>query len=74
MSCQPVNSIVSPSVHGGLVCLEHTLDQSLILALEDEFRWTRKRGLTGKGEVSNFLDYIHLDGLMAVKPEAVRIF
>jgi NitT/TauT family transport system substrate-binding protein len=75
LSCRPVNSIVPPSFHRCVVGSEHlvTLDQSLILALEDESRWARKRGLTAKGEVLNFLDYIHLDGLKAVKPEAVRI-
>jgi len=65
--------MASPAFHGCVVGPEHTLDQSLILALENESRWARKRGLAGKREVSRFLDYIHLYGLKAIKPEAVRI-
>jgi NitT/TauT family transport system substrate-binding protein len=50
-----------------------TLNQSLIIALEDEARWAIKNGLTSAKKVPNFLDYVYLDGLAAVKPEAVRI-
>jgi NitT/TauT family transport system substrate-binding protein len=50
-----------------------TLDQPLILALEDESRWAIHNGLTGAREVPNYLDYIYFDGLKAVKPEVVRI-
>ncbi len=50
-----------------------SLDQSLILAMEDEARWMIKNNLTTERQVPNFLDYIHEDGLKAVKPEAVNI-
>jgi NitT/TauT family transport system substrate-binding protein len=50
-----------------------TLDQSLLLALEDESQWAIKTGLTVGTKVSNYLDFIYLDGLESVKPEAVRI-
>ena len=50
-----------------------TLDQSLLLTLEAEARWAIKNKLTNKTEVPNFLDYIYLDGLEKVKPEAFRI-
>ena len=50
-----------------------TLDQSLLLALEDESRWAIKNGLIGKSEIPNYLDFIYLDGLASVKPKAVRI-
>jgi sulfonate transport system substrate-binding protein len=50
-----------------------SLDQSLILALEDESRWAVKNSLVKGAKAANYLDYIHLDGLKAVKPEAVRI-
>jgi NitT/TauT family transport system substrate-binding protein len=50
-----------------------TLDQSLILALEDESRWAIKGGLTGARDVPNYLDYIYFDGLKSVRPDAVRI-
>ena len=50
-----------------------SLDQSLILAMEDEARWMIKNNLTTEKQVPNFLDYIYEDGLKAVKPEAVNI-
>jgi NitT/TauT family transport system substrate-binding protein len=50
-----------------------TLEESLILSLEDESRWAIHGGLTGAREVPNYLDYIYFDGLKSVKPEAVRI-
>ena len=49
------------------------LDQALVLALEDESRWAIKGGLTAQRSVPNYLDFIHFDALMAVKPEAVRV-
>lgn len=49
------------------------LDQSLILALEDESGWAISRGLTGMTKIPNYLDFIYFDGLKSVKPEAVRI-
>jgi NitT/TauT family transport system substrate-binding protein len=61
----------------GAVWDSHTfgvsLDQALLLALEDESQWAIKSGLTNAKKVPNYLDFIHLDGLQAVKPEAVRI-
>ena len=53
--------------------LDVTLDQTLILALEDESRWAIKAGLTTAKEVPNYLDCIYVDGLKAIKPEAVSI-
>jgi NitT/TauT family transport system substrate-binding protein len=50
-----------------------TLDQSLILALEDESEWAIRHGLTNAKKVPNYLDFIYFDGLSAVKPSAVRI-
>lgn len=50
-----------------------SLDQSLILAMEDEARWMIKNNLTTEKQVPNFLDYIHEDGLKAIKPDAVNI-
>jgi len=37
-----------------------TLDQTLILALEDESRWAIRNGMTGVKEVPNYLDFIYL--------------
>lgn len=50
-----------------------TLDQSLITAMEDEARWMIKNNLTTEKAIPDFTNYIHLDGLKAVKPEAVKI-
>lgn len=50
-----------------------TLDQTLILALEDESRWAINSGLTKARKLPNYLDYIYFDGLKSVKPDAVRI-
>ena len=50
-----------------------TLDQSLILALDEESRWAMKGRLTNTRKVPNYLDFIYFDGLKSVKPEAVRI-
>jgi NitT/TauT family transport system substrate-binding protein len=49
------------------------LDQSLIAAMEDEARWMIKNNLTTEKQVPDFMNYIYLDGLKAVKPEAVNI-
>ncbi|MBI4267841.1 MAG: NrtA/SsuA/CpmA family ABC transporter substrate-binding protein [Chloroflexi bacterium] len=49
------------------------LDQSLIIAMEDEARWLISSNQTGEKEVPNFLDYIYADSLKSVKPAAVRI-
>ena len=50
-----------------------SLPQSLILAMDDEARWSIANNLTDKKVVPNYLDYIYLDGLEALKPEAVEI-
>jgi len=49
------------------------LDQSLVLALEEESRWAVKGGLTGNRKIPDYMDYIYLEGLQSVKPTAVRI-
>jgi len=49
------------------------LDQSIITSLEDEARWAIRSSLADKTEVPNYLDYIYLDALEEVKPEAVTI-
>lgn len=50
-----------------------TLDQSLLVTLEDVTRWAKKNSLTTLQDTPNYLDFIYVDGLLAVKPEAVRI-
>jgi NitT/TauT family transport system substrate-binding protein len=50
-----------------------TLDQSLILNLEDHARWLIQRDSEIKTATPNFLDFINTDGLQAVHPDAVTI-
>jgi len=49
------------------------LDQSLLLAMEDEARWMISNNLTAEKTVPDFLDLIYADALKSVKPGAVRI-
>jgi sulfonate transport system substrate-binding protein len=50
-----------------------TLDQALVLNLEDQSRWAIHRKLTKRADIPSYLDFIYIDGLAAVKPEALRI-
>ena len=50
-----------------------SLDQELLIAMEDQARWRIENKLTDKAKVPNYLDFIYLDGLKNVKPEAVSI-
>jgi sulfonate transport system substrate-binding protein len=50
-----------------------TLDQALVVSLEDQTRWAQRNKLTGGAAVPNYLDFIYFDGLNSVKPEAVRV-
>lgn len=49
------------------------LDQTLLITLEDETRWAMKNQLTERKEVPDYLDFIHVESLRAVKPEAIRM-
>jgi len=49
------------------------LDQSLIAAMEDEARWMIANDLTTEKQVPDFMDYISMDCLKAIVPEAVNI-
>ena len=49
------------------------LDQSLILAMEDEGRWMIENDLTNETIVPDFLGYIYSEVLEKVKPESVNI-
>lgn len=50
-----------------------SFDQSLIVAREDEARWLINNNLTVEKQVPDLLDYIYVDGLQAVKPNAVNV-
>jgi ABC-type nitrate/sulfonate/bicarbonate transport system substrate-binding protein len=50
-----------------------SLDQSLIVAMQDETLWRINNNLTNENSFPNFSDYIFVSGLKSVKPEAVNI-
>jgi NitT/TauT family transport system substrate-binding protein len=50
-----------------------TLDQALILALEDETRWAIKNKLTSQTAMPNYLSHVDLEPLKAIRPSAVTI-
>lgn len=47
------------------------LDQSFLVALEEETRWALGNKFTRGANMPNYLDSIYFDGLQSVKPEAV---
>ncbi len=49
------------------------LEQAMLVLFEDQTRWMIKQGLTDATEVPNYLDYIYMDALEEVKPEAIKI-
>jgi NitT/TauT family transport system substrate-binding protein len=50
-----------------------SLEQSFVLAMEDEARWMMSNGLTTEKEIPDFLDYVYESGLKEIKPEAVSV-
>ncbi len=50
-----------------------SLEQTLVIAMKDEAQWMISNNLTGENTIPDFLNYISIDGLKAVKPEAVNI-
>jgi len=49
------------------------LDQTLLITLEDEARWAMKNKLTDQTVMPDFMSFIHLDSLKAIKPEAIKM-
>ena len=50
-----------------------TLDQSQIVAMQDEAQWLIQNNLTTATAIPNFLNYVYLNGLESVNPDAVNI-
>ena len=50
-----------------------SLDQSLLLTMQDEAIWLISNHLTNTTTVPNFITYVYEDGLKSVKPGAVNI-
>ena len=53
---------------------EISLDQTLIRTLEQEGMWAIRNNLVAKVKIPNYLEYIHLEPLEAVRPKAVTIY
>ena len=49
------------------------LTQTMLITFEDQARWRIEHGLTDATKVPNYLDYIYMDALVELKPEAVTI-
>ncbi len=49
------------------------LGQAMLITFEDQARWRIQQGLTDATEIPNYLNYIYLDALEEVKPEAIGI-
>jgi NitT/TauT family transport system substrate-binding protein len=52
---------------------EVSLDQTLLLALEEESRWAIQNKLVTRNTVPNYLDHLNLDALKVVRPSSVTI-
>jgi ABC-type nitrate/sulfonate/bicarbonate transport system substrate-binding protein len=52
---------------------EISLEQSLILTLEDEAQWAIDNNLTDAEKIPNYLDYIYADALKEVQQKAISI-
>jgi NitT/TauT family transport system substrate-binding protein len=50
-----------------------SLNQSLLVTLEDQARWAIKNGLTNRRDLPNFFEALYIDGLKTVKPDTVRV-
>jgi NitT/TauT family transport system substrate-binding protein len=50
-----------------------TLDQSLVLAMEDEARWMIRNNLTNATAIPDFRNHLYTDGLDMVKPGSIKI-
>ena len=50
-----------------------SLEMSLILTMEGEARWLISKNLTNQTVVPDFTNYIYLEGLRSVNPDAVNI-
>ena len=50
-----------------------SLDQSLLIAMNDEGRWMINNNLTRERTLPDFSDFIYTKGLEEIEPEAVNI-
>jgi NitT/TauT family transport system substrate-binding protein len=53
--------------------LEVSLEQFLLVSLENEARWAIRNKLADRKKIPNYLNFIYLDALEAVKPKGVTL-
>jgi NitT/TauT family transport system substrate-binding protein len=53
--------------------LEISIEQPFLISLENEARWVIRNKLTDRKKVPNYLNFIYLDALEAVRPKGVSI-
>ncbi len=52
---------------------EMRLDQDLLILMDAETRWTMEHKLTDSKDMPDYLEFIHMEGLLRVRHEAVSI-
>lgn len=52
---------------------EVSLNQSLLVTLDDEAKWAIRNNLTDKRDLPNYFEFIYMDALHEVRPDAVTI-
>ncbi len=50
-----------------------SLEQTFILAMEDEARWLIANNLTNSKNIPNFANFVYFDGLEETKPESINV-
>lgn len=50
-----------------------SLDQAMLLALDDQTRWAMRRGIIGPGPIPNYLENVKYQYLESILPAAVKI-
>jgi NitT/TauT family transport system substrate-binding protein len=50
-----------------------SLDQSLVIAMQDEAQWMINNQFTNQTQIPNFTNYIYTRGLIAVDPQSVTL-
>jgi NitT/TauT family transport system substrate-binding protein len=55
------------------ISFDVSLDQDLLITMEDQARWSIENKLTTATTIPDFLNYIYFDGLEAVKPDGITI-
>ncbi len=52
---------------------ELTLQANMLTLMDDEYRWATQNGLTENTEIPKYSNFIHLEALEKIKPDAVSI-